>query len=81
LLERTGRDAVPEFTITLTDDEAGQLRELADHWRETLEEALRRVVKEGIDIAMMEKANDEQHANSTPRQYGPSGDLDDDIPF
>ncbi len=28
-----------------------------------------------------EKAYDEQHAKSTPRQHGPSGDLDDDIPF
>jgi hypothetical protein len=74
--------AVPQdFTVTLTDEQAEALRQIADHWRESLEEALRRVVKEGIDIEMMEKANDEQHANSTSRQYGPSGDLDDDIPF
>jgi dsDNA-binding SOS-regulon protein len=70
-----------EFTVTLTDEQAEALRQLAAHWRETLEEALRRVVKEGIDIEMMEKANDEQQANPRPRQYGPSGDLDDDIPF
>ena len=69
------------FTITLTDEQAAQLRELADHWRESLQETFRRIVKEGIDMAMMEKANDEQHASSTPRQYGPSGDLDDDIPL
>jgi hypothetical protein len=55
------------------------VRQLADHWRESLEETLRRVVREGIDISMAEKANDEQHASSMPRQYGPSGDLDDDL--
>ena len=47
----------------------------------TPDEALRRAVKEGIDMAMMVKANDEEQANPHPRQYGPSGDLDDDIPF
>jgi hypothetical protein len=34
-----------------------------------------------IDIAMMEKANDEEQANLAPRPHGPIGDLDDDIPF
>ena len=44
------------FMVTLTDEQAEALRQLADHWRESLEEALHRAVKEGIDIAMMEKA-------------------------
>jgi hypothetical protein len=70
-----------EFTVTLTDDEAEAMRQLAAHWRETLEQTLCRVVRQGIDISMMEKANDEEQANPQPRQYGPSGDLDDDIPF
>lgn len=70
-----------QFTVTLTGEQAEELRQLADHWRETLEEALRRVVKEGLDLAMMVKANDDEQTNPRPRQYGPSGDLDDDIPF
>lgn len=70
-----------DFTVTLTDEQAEALRQLAAHWRENLHEALRRVVTTGIDISMMEKANDEEQANPRPRQIGPSGDLDDDIPF
>jgi hypothetical protein len=62
-----------QLTVTLTDEQAEAMRQLAAHWRETLDETLRRVVKEGIDLAMMEKANDEEQANPRPRQYGPSG--------
>jgi hypothetical protein len=75
------QDKPQNFMATLTDEQAEALRQLAAHWRETLDQAFRRVVKDGIDMAMMEKANDEHHASSMPRQYGPSGDLDDDIPF
>jgi hypothetical protein len=68
-----------EFTVTLTDEQAGEARELAAWWNVTLDEAVRRAAVEGLNIAMMEKANDEHHA--MPRKIGPSGDLDDDIPF
>jgi hypothetical protein len=70
-----------DFTVTLTDEQAEALRQLADHWRETIDGALRRVVTTGIDIAMMEKENDEeQTADQSPEALA-KGDLDDGIPF
>ena len=72
---------MPQFTVTLTDEEAAQLRELADHWRVTPEEALRRAAADGIDMELQIKAHDDEQANPTPRKPGPGGDLDDGIPF
>jgi hypothetical protein len=71
-----------QFTVTLTDEQAAGLKELAAYCRASLEETLRRVAVDGLDMALQIKAHDEEQANPTPpRQYGPSGDLDDDIPF
>jgi hypothetical protein len=39
---------MPEFSITLTDEQAGQLRELAAYWGDSLEEALHRAVREAL---------------------------------
>jgi len=74
---------MPQFTVTLTDEEAAQLRELADHWRVTPEEALRHAAVNGIDMELQIKAHDEAAANpdSRPRPTGPGSDLDDGIPF
>jgi hypothetical protein len=66
-----------DFTVTLTDDEAAQLRELADHWRVTPEEALRRAAVDGIDMELQIKHHDEREAAGLP----PTSDLDDGIPF
>ncbi len=71
---------MPQFSITLTDEQEEALRQLADHWRESLEDALARVVREGFDMAMMEKADDEHHTEDMRRVIGPGG-MDDDIPF
>jgi hypothetical protein len=47
--QREGPPAMPQqFTVTLTDEQAEALRQLAAHWRESLEETLRRVVKEAL---------------------------------
>jgi hypothetical protein len=64
-----------QFTITLTDEEAAGLKELAAYWNGSLEEALRRAAVEGLDMALQIKAHDEQEAAGIPR----SGDLDDGI--
>lgn len=66
-----------EFTVTLTDDEAAGLKELADYWRTSPQEALRRAAAEGLDMALQIKAHDEREAAGIPR----SADLDDGIPF
>ena len=66
-----------DFTVTLTDDEAAQLRELADHWRVTPQEALRRAAVNGLDMELQIKAHDEREAAGIP----PVADLDDGIPF
>ena len=71
---------MPEFTVTLTDEQEEALRQIAGHWRESLEDALARVVREGFDMAMMEKAHDEHRAEDMRRAIGPGG-MDDDIPF
>jgi hypothetical protein len=71
---------MPEFTVTLTDEQEKALRQLADHWRESLDDALARVVSEGIDSLMSDKENDERHAEDMRRVIGPGG-MDDDIPF
>jgi len=71
---------MPQFTITLTDEQAEALRQLADHWRESLDDTFARVVREGIDRLMSDKANDEHHAEDMRRVIGPGG-MDDDIPF
>jgi hypothetical protein len=68
---------VPEITITLTDEQAAQLRELADYWSESLQEALRRIAGRGIDLELQIKAHDEREAAGLP----PTTDLDDDIPL
>jgi hypothetical protein len=74
-LPLTGRAAVPEFTITLTDEQAGQLRELVDYWGDSLQEALRRIAMRGIDLELQVKAHDEREAAGLPH------DQDDGIPF
>jgi hypothetical protein len=71
---------MPQFTVELTDEQAEALRQLADHWRESPDETLQRIVTTGIDILMSEKANDEHHAEDMRRVIGPGG-MDDDIPF
>jgi hypothetical protein len=68
---------MPEFTITLTDEQAEGLRELAGYWRKSFNEALRRVAVEGLDMALQIKAHDEHEAAGKPRK----SDLDDNIPF
>jgi hypothetical protein len=42
----------------------------------TPDEAVRRAAVEGLNLAMMVKEHDEEQAKA-----GPSGDLDDGIPF
>jgi DNA-binding MarR family transcriptional regulator len=71
---------MPQFRITLTDEQAEALRQLADHWRESLDDALARVVSEGIDSLLSDKENDERHDEDMRRAIGPGG-MDDDIPF
>jgi len=71
---------MPQFSITLTDEQAEDLRQLAHHWHESPDEILHRVVTEGIDRLMSEKENDEHHAEDMRRVIGPGG-MDDDIPF
>jgi hypothetical protein len=66
-----------DFSVTLTDDEAAGLRELAAYWGESLEEALRRIAGRGIDMELQIKAHDEREAAGIP----PVADLDDGIPF
>ena len=68
------------FMVELTDDQADTLRQLADHWRESLDDAFARVVSEGINRLISEKDNDEHHAEDMRRVIGPGG-MDDDIPF
>ena len=69
-----------EFTITLTDEEAAQLRELADYWHPSPDEALRRVAVQWIDMELQVKAHDERDKAGLPSTH-PTGDLDDGIPF
>ena len=66
-----------DFTVTLTDEQAAQARELAEHWGVTLDEALRIGAVEGLDMAIQIKAHDERKAAGLP----PATDLDDGIPF
>jgi hypothetical protein len=67
-----------EFTVTLTDEEAAALSELAAHWQEkSLAETLRRVAVRGLDMELQIKAHDEREAAGLP----PVADLDDGIPF
>lgn len=65
------------FTVELTDEQAGQLRELAEYWHITLEEALHRIAGRGIDMELQIKYHDEREAAGLP----PATDLDDDIPL
>jgi hypothetical protein len=74
------------FTVTLTDDQAADLSELARHWNHSLEEMLRRIAVDGIDMEMQIKAHDEREAAGEPERENPNrdkpgGDLDDGIPF
>lgn len=41
------------FMVELTDDQADALRQLADHWRESPDETLRRIVADGFDCATL----------------------------
>jgi hypothetical protein len=36
---------MPEFTVTLTGEQEEALRQIADHWRESLDDAFARVVR------------------------------------
>jgi hypothetical protein len=71
------------FTVALTDEEAGELRELAAYWDYSLEEAMHRVVMDGLDIEMQLKAIGAGRNMAPPDEpaTGPGGDLDDGIPF
>jgi hypothetical protein len=68
-----------EITITLTDEQAGQLRELSDHWGVPIEEALRQVASDAIGpalhMALHIKPHDEREAAVLLPEY------DDGIPF
>ena len=73
-----------EFTVALTDEQAAQLRELAAHWRESLQETLRRVAVDGLDMALQIKAHDEDEAAGRPRpdrRRHTTNKLDNDIPY
>jgi hypothetical protein len=65
------------FMVTLTDEQAAQARELAEHWGVPADEAVRLAAVEGLDVAMQIKASDEREPAGLP----PAADVDDDIPF
>ena len=65
------------FMVELTEEQAAQARELAEHWGVTPDEAVRRAAVDGIDLALQIKHHDEREAAGLPR----TSDLDDDIPL
>ena len=53
ILPRKEGPAVPQdLTVALTHDQTAALHELAAHWRENLEETLRRVAVDGPEMAL-----------------------------
>ena len=60
------------FMVELTDDQADALRQLADHWRESPDETLRRIVADGFDCAKLRPGDLLSEALAKD---------DDDIPF